>query len=526
MRNTRIKLPADALREVSAELARRSFREFSKQAWHVVEPARPLIHAWHMDAAAEHLQAVSEGRIRDLLINMPPGHAKSLLVSVLWPAWNWIRTENGPLWRGLFSSYDFGLATRDSVRCRALIESPWYRETFRPLWTLKSDQNEKHFFENTASGFRMSLSVGGRGTGFRGDAIVIDDPLNASDQYSENARNVSIAFWDQTMSSRLNDPRTGARVIVMQRLHDQDLSGHVLLQGNYVHLCLPSEFEPERRSVTSIGWQDPRSERGEVLFEALYPQTVLDQAKKDLGSAGFAGQHQQRPSPATGGILKRFWWGYWKLRGSILPPVRVRFEDGSEGEIEAIDLPEEFDEVIQSWDCSFKDTKISDYVVGQVLARKGARRYLLDQVRGRKDMPDTVQAIRDLTLKYPNSGAKLVEDKANGPAVIQTLKLEISGLIEINPEGGKMSRAQAVSPDVEAHNWYLPYPGLYSWVPDFIEECAAFPNGANDDQVDAWSQGGTYMKRQIIVPGVRFFDIPWRPQGGALERASRGPFRG
>jgi predicted phage terminase large subunit-like protein len=478
----RIKDPAHTCRQVEAELARRDLREFIEQAWPVVEPARAFISAWHVDAIAEHLQAISEGRIRNLLINVPPGHAKSLIVSVLWPAWQWIRTEQGAHWRGLFASYDSGLATRDSVRCRALIESPWYRETFRPGWKLSSEQNEKSYFENTKSGFRLSLSVGGRGTGFRGDAIVVDDPLNASDQYSESARSASTFWWDTVMSSRLNDMETGSKIIIMQRLHERDLSGHVLERGNYEHLCLPSEFEPERRAVTSIGWRDPRTEAGEILFPRLYPQKVLDQAKTDLGSAGYAGQHQQRPSAAEGGVLQRQWWRYWKPRGLALPPVPVRWPDGSIREIYAVDLPETFDAMIQSWDCAFKDLRTSDFVVGQVLAKAGSSRYLMDQVRGRMDMPRTGQAIRAMSAKYPNSGAKLVEDKANGPAVIQSLKHEITGLIEVNPEGGKMSRAAAVSPEVEAGNWYLPHPGIAAWVQDFVEECASFPNCAHDDQ--------------------------------------------
>jgi predicted phage terminase large subunit-like protein len=489
-----IRDPKNAYRQVEAELAKRRFRDFIAQAWPVVEPARAFISAWHVDALAEHLQAVSEGLIRHLLINIPPGHLKSLLVAVLWPAWVWIRMTTGAQWRGLFASYDGGLATRDSVRCRALIESQWYREMFRPTWRLSSDQNVKNYFENTESGFRISLSVGGRGTGFRGDAIVVDDPLNASDQYSETARREVIFWWDTVMSSRLNHMETGSKVIIMQRLHQMDLSGHVLEQGTYEHLCLPSEFEPQRRSVTSIGWRDPRTEPGEILFPELFPKSVLEQAKKDLGASGYAGQHQQRPSPAEGGILQRHWWRYWKPRGLELPPVRMRLPDGSECEIEAVDLPERFDTIIQSWDCAFKDLKTSDFVVGQVQANLGARRYLLDQVRDRLDMPCTAQAIRVMSAKWPDSSAKLVEDKANGPAVIQSLKHEVAGLIEVNPEGGKMSRAAAVSPEVEAGNWYLPHPSLAAWVEDFIEECASFPNGTYDDQVDAWSQGGNYLR--------------------------------
>jgi hypothetical protein len=393
--------PLNIYSEAKAELARRSLREFIRQAWHVVEPARALLPAWHVDAIADHLQAVSEGRIRNLLINVPPGHAKSLIVSVLWPAWQWIRSEEGAQWRGLFASYDGGLATRDSVRCRALMESQWYRDTFRPAWKLAGDQNEKAYFLNTKSGSRISLSVGGRGTGFRGDAIIVDDPLNASDQYSENVRNAVIFWWDTVMSSRLNNMDTGSKVIIMQRLHEMDLSGHVLEQANYEHLCLPSEFEPERRSMTSIGWQDPRTRPGEILFPGLYPGTVLARAKKDLGAAGYAGQHQQRPSPAEGGVLQRQWWGYWKPRGLSLPPVRVRFPDGSEREIYAVDLPDKFDTMIQSWDCAFKDLKTSDFVVGQVLARLGSTRYLLDQVRSRMDMPRTAQAIRAMSTPTP-----------------------------------------------------------------------------------------------------------------------------
>ena len=519
MTGKRIHYPADTCREIDAELARRRFRDFIRLAWAVAEPGRPFLSTWHVDAIADHLQAISEGQIKNLLINVPPGHGKSLIVSVLWPAWQWIRSIEGACWRGLFASYDSGLATRDSVRCRSLIESPWYRETFRPPWKLSGDQNEKGYFENTRSGFRISLSVGGRGTGFRGDAVIVDDPLNATDQYSESVRRESILWWGQSMSSRLNDMEKGNKIVIMQRLHEMDLSGHVLEQGNYEHLYLPSEFEPGRRSATSIGWCDPRTEAGEILFPALYPQTVLDQAKKDLGSAGYAGQHQQRPSPAEGGMLQPRWWRFHKPRGLVLGPVKLRLPDGSEGEIYAIDLPDKFDAVIQSWDCTFKDRSTSDYVVGQVLARKGADRYLLHQVRDRMDMPRTAQAIRTMSAAYPDCGAKLVEDKANGPAVIQFLEKEITGLIGINPEGGKHSRASAVSPQLEAGNWYLPHPGIAPWVSGFIEECAAFPNGAHDDQVDAWSQGGNYMRRRAIEPNIRFPDLGpfYRPGYGSLS---------
>lgn len=218
-------------------------------------------------------------------------------------------------------------------------------------------------------------------------------------------------------------------------------------------------------------------------------------------------------------MLQRHWWRYWKPRGMALPPVRVRLPDGSECEIDADDLPQTFDAVIQSWDATFKDLKTSDYVVGQVHARLKTSRYLLDQVRGRMDMPRTVQALRAMSAKHPNSGAKLVEDKANGPAVIQMLRLEIPGLIAVNPEGGKMSRAAAVSHEVEGGNWYLPHPAITPRVQDFVEECASFPNGAHDDQVDAWSQAGNYVHSRTNQPNIRFFNIPGYPLAVIHRRA-------
>ena len=177
-----------------------------------------------------------------------------------------------------------------------------------------------------------------------------------------------------------------------------------------------------------------------------------------------------------------------------LPPVPIQLPNGELAQIEADPLPERFDTQLQSWDMAFKATDTSDYVVGQVQASTGAQRFILDQVRGRLDMPQTVAAVRALSNKWPNAIRKLVEDKANGPAVVQSLSKEITGLIEVNPEGGKESRAHAVSPELEAGNWFLPHPLVAEWVPSFIEECASFPNGAHDDQVDSWSQGALHMQ--------------------------------
>ncbi len=470
--------------EIERELATRSLGEFVRQAWPVVEPSTPFVPGFHINAIIEHLEAVTRGEIRNLLINVPPRHMKSLLVSVFWPAWEWIRW---PQRRWLYSSYGAQLSTRDSIKCRRLIESPWYQARWGDRFALTSDQNTKSRFDNNRSGYRIATSVGGAATGEGGDRIVCDDPHNVGDVESDSVRKAALDWWDVVMSTRVNDPKTSAMVIVMQRCHQRDLSGHLLEKGNFEHLCLPAEYEGPTRA-TSLDWSDPRTELGELLWPDRFGVKEIADLKVSMGSYAAAGQLQQRPSPAGGGIFKRHWWRYLQPRGANLPPVVVRMPDGSTTSIPAIEVPHGPVEQIQSWDCAFKDLDTSDYVVGQVWARMGACFFLGDQVRGRMDCPGTVKAVRELTAKWPGTGAILIEDKANGSAVIQMLQYEIAGILPVNPSGGKIARAQAISPLVEAGNVYLPHPDYAPWVNDFIEECAAFPNGAHDDQVDAMTQ--------------------------------------
>lgn len=468
-----------------AEACRNSLARFVREAWHVVEPETPLLWNWHIDAICEHLEAQTRGEIQNLLINVPPGHMKSLIVSVFWPAWEW---TIAPGTRWLMSSYALDLAVRDSVRCRDVIESAWYRSLFRPEWRLTGDQNVKSFYTNTATGSRMCISVGSRATGFRGNRIVCDDPLNATEVASEATLDAAIRWWDKVMPTRLNDPRSDTRTMIMQRLHERDPSGHILAtKSNFVHLCLPTEFEPERRCSTSLPWTDPRTKPGELLFEELFTRQVVDQLKVDLGSDGFAGQHQQRPAPAEGLILKRQFWRYWQPVGAGLPPVRVDLGDRVI-EVPAVELPARFDEECQSWDMAFKDTDASDPVCGQVWGRLGANAFLRDQMCARMSFTESVNGVRSMSAKWPGTSAKYIEDKANGPAVIASLRTEVPGLIAVNPEGGKTARAHAVQPFCEAGNVYLPHPSLYPWVEPLIAECAGFPRGAHDDQVDALTQ--------------------------------------
>lgn len=430
----------------------------------MLEPSAPFVPGMHVDAICLHLQALIEGRIQNLIINVPPGHAKSLLTCVFWPAWVWI---DRPEVRFLFSSHRAELAIRDSLKCRSLIESDWYQVRFGNRFELRGDQNQKQRFENTCTGYRVVTPVG-TGTGERGDIIVVDDPTSVEQAESDAERKAANEWWSGTMSTRVNDLRTGHRVVIQQRLHEDDLTGHLLEKGGYDLLMLPEEFEPERVRSTSIGWSDLRTEPGQLLWPERIGNQELGTIKRDLGGYRYAGQYQQRPSPAGGGILKRWWFRYWKPRGIELAPVSVRLADGNWQQVPAVERPEEFDQQWQSWDMAFKDLDTSDYVVGQVWGAKGADRFLLDQWRERMSFLQTLEAVKALSEKWPMAVRKLIEDKANGSAVIASLQHEIQGLIAVNPEGGKGARAHAASPLIEAGNVYLPHPATHhGWMPSW-----------------------------------------------------------
>lgn len=438
---------------------------FIREAWHVLEPATVYVHGWHIDAISEHLEAISAGQIRNLIINIPPRCMKSLSVCVFWPCWEWTKS---PAVRWLFSSYSDRLATRDSLKCRRLIQSPWYQSRWGHVFRLTGDQNEKTRFENNKTGYRLATGVGGSATGEGGDRLIVDDPIKAKDADSEPVRESANIWWDETMSTRGNDPKTVAKVIVMQRLHEDDLTGHVLEKmrtggEQYEHLRLPAEYEPSVM-VTGIGWTDPRTEVDQLLWSERFGQKEIAALKTSLGSHGSAGQLQQRATPRGGGMLKRGWWKFYKVR------------------------PERFDAIVDSWDMTFKDTRSSDYVAGHKWGLVGADAYLLARIHDRMDFPTALQAVRNLSAMPPVAPAKLVEDTANGPAVIAVLHSAIPGLIAVQPMGSKQSRAAAVSPMIEAGNAYLPDPEIAPWVEEVIAECASFPMGAHDDDVDAMSQ--------------------------------------
>jgi hypothetical protein len=363
---------------IDAELAERSLAEYIRQAWHQVEPGRHLLWNWHIDCLAEHLEAAYQGDLQKLLINIPPRFAKSLLVCVFWMTWVWMRD---PKKRWMFASYSQVFSKRDSLRCRRIIESPWYQARWGNRFQLTGDQNEKLKFENDKTGFRMATSVGGTATGEGGDILVVDDPHKPDEVHSDTTREGVLDWWRETWSSRLNDEKTGVKVVVMQRLHEEDLSGYLLsTEGGWDHVCLPLEYEAGPKRVTSLmplGY-DPRKSEGELLFPARIGAAELPEIKRRSGAYGYAGQYQQRPSPEDGGFFKRASWSFWRPANAAGIGTTPRPKKCHQRP--AVIAPA-FDKIVISLDAAFKDLKTSDYVVYTVWGAHQADRYLLEVVR-------------------------------------------------------------------------------------------------------------------------------------------------
>ena len=483
------------LSSVRAELMRRSLYRFLEGAWHVLEPSVPLTPGWHLEFVAAHLQALvtrepGSALPTNLCINIPPGTMKSMLTSVFLPAWVWLTR---PSWRAIFASANPRVSLRDSMRCRDLLESQWYRETFDIKWSLADDQNAKSAYKNTGGGSRLAIGVGAKITGDRADALFIDDPHDAAEVYSKTQRESVLYWYDNAFANRVNSPSDSTRCLIMQRLHEEDLTAHVLKQG-WAHICLPMEYETPRDGVeakpkTFLGRVDPREREGELLMPARFPSEVVNAEKIRLGSAGTAGQLQQRPVAAVGNKFLREWWRFYSPTGA----QGRRFEGASQVPPQVMNpAAAHFDEVLGSVDAAFKGTETSDFVVGVVVGVIGAQRFILARYRGRMGLGKTLDMIRQMRRDWPNTHRILVEDKANGSAIVEVLQSEITGVIAVQPEGGKEARAAALEPEVEAGNWLLPDGA--EWLGEWADEFASFPLGAHDDQVDACSQACIKLK--------------------------------
>lgn len=435
---------------------RGSLSDFVRIAWPVVEPASEFSPNWHINLICSELEKVYTGETHSLIVNIPPGCGKSLLVQVFWPVWTWIRD---PTWSFMSASFDQTLTMRDADKSLRLIQDPWFRERWGDRVQIAGALPKVSDYETLRGGFRFSTSVGGKATGRHPSARVIDD-ANKPEEVSPEAFQRTVDWHSRTWSSRGKNPKAVREVVIAQRLHENDISGYLLGLGGYKHVCLPMEFDPKNACLG-----DPRTERGEILWKERYSPELITLLKRRLGR-NYIAQYDQAPSPDAGSIFKRVWFKKYKK------------------------LPDR-GTMILSWDCTFKDEQSSDFVVGQVWLRDGASFYLVDQVRERLDFPDTVAAVRAMAKKYPKAHAKLIEDKANGPAVIATLRKEIPGLLPVNPEGGKIARANAVAPLFEAGNVY--FPESADWLLELEDELLKFPKGKHDDQVDSCSQALLYL---------------------------------
>ena len=510
-----------------------SLTEFIRQAWHLVEQGAPYVHGWHIDAMAEHLEAVGEGEITRLLINIPPGMMKSLLVSVFWPSWLW--TKN-PSLRFLCASHSQDLAIRDSAKMRRLIQSEWYLRRW-PNVKLTGDQNAKTKFETVQGGFRQAIAAGSI-TGARADHVIIDDPHSVESAASEAMRATTAEWFLEAVPTRLNNPISSSIVVIMQRLHEEDVSGLIVdKQLGYEHLMLPMEFDSARKCETSIGFSDPRTEEGELLFPERFPRDVVERDKRVMGPYASAGQFDQRPTPRGGGIIKREWWGLWDDDEAV-----------SQGVNSGASYPA-FDFVLASVDTAYSEKQEADFsaltvwgvwsrggsVAKTILNHKGTRTELIsdqdalpcamlmyawqkklpihgpdvlrlngeDEATYRKRAQQSwglCEWIADSCRRY-RVDKLLIEAKASGISVAQEIKrlyrTEDWGVELINPGSlDKVSRVYAVQPIFSNNQVFAPE---RSWSDAVITQFESFPKGKHDDMVDAAVQGLKWMRERGLL---------------------------
>ena len=460
------------LRLLDQSLAQDSLAEFVRQAWHIIEPTTPLAWNWHLDAICEYLEAVAGGDIRRLLVNISPRSGKSLFVSILWPAWLWVKY---PASRLVFASYSAALSVDLSVKRRSVIESPWYQSRW-PQVRMADDQNQKAEFANVASGRMIATSVDASITGKGGGTIVCDDLINPAMAESEAERNHAIRWFDETLGSRLDDKKTGRVVVIEQRTHQADLSGHLLEQGGWEHLCLPAEFERRTTIVMPRSGQTIVKDEGSLLWPQREGRAELDAIRVRLGDYAFQCQYLQQPIARGGNLFKREHFGIYRS------------------------IPEHFDEVAQSWDTAFKTSETSDYsacvTIGH-LAERGRDGelpgyYILHAWHGRVAFSELKQKAKQLARQY-RPGAVVVEDAASGQSLLQELRIDTDLPIRpVKVAGDKLVRAAAAEPTISAGRVMLPEGA--PWADDFLREVCSFPAGAHDDYVDALTYGIIHLR--------------------------------
>lgn len=428
------------------ELCRRLYSEYLIKVHHGMY--KPLQHTQYL---AERLQAIADGEQKHIIVEMPPRHSKSMTITETFPSYFIGRNPNKHV---IATAYSEGLARKfGRLNRNKLVE---FGADIFDIRMANDNSTATNWSVGDYTGGMVATGIGGSITGEGADLLIIDDPIkNNAEAQSETIRNKIWDEWETTLSTRLH--KGASVIVVMTRWHEDDIVGRLLER---------SPYEWERIRMPAIA-EDEDDLLGREVGEPLSAELGFDEhwaelKKQEVGSKTWNSLYQQRPSASEGNIFKREWWQFYER------------------------APRKFDRMIISWDLTFKGNDSNDYVVGQVWIKKGADKYLIEQIRGQMDFPETLQAVKNLARKYPQAKEILIEDKANGPAVISSIKREVSGIIPITPRGSKVARAQAITPQIESGNVFLPRNRTF--VDDFIEECASFPTGAHDDIVDSLSQ--------------------------------------
>lgn len=523
---------AAELAQLDADAALLDLAEYVRQAWHVLEPMG-VEWNWHLDALCKNVQGMLAEwlhrrddptyvmRWQNLVVNICPSTLKSRIIMVFAVSWMWLRC---PTWSCLCVSVNPANVTRDAEACRDLVTSRWYRETFGVTWKIRDDIDSKAKFATTAGGTRYSRGLISKFTGIHVDAIFLDDPDDAHDVHSDAARRERAGKWE-SIGNRVNDQRHCVRVISQQRVHVDDCTGDVLSRGGYLHASYPLEYhEPQR--CDSPFYRDPRAKEGEILHELRFTAEVIAAERVRLGTAGFEAQYNQNPEPIEGGMLKRAWFRFCRIEG--VPTGDAKRPEGCSGsECYIIPVTEDrklkVDWLAISVDASFGSlTETASAVSVQLIAGIGPKRFVLRDRTKPRNFNDTKQAIRVMRDEFGSQVTHiLIEKKANGAAIIEDLQLEFPGVIALEVDGGKESRASAMSPAIEASGVYL-LDGE-EWLKEWIGEVCLFPGGKRDDRVDVLSQTMSYFRESTDAQKLEAKNAAMRAlRNNMMQRARFG----
>lgn len=500
-----------------------SLYDFCQEAWPTVDSATFVGGGYAIQAVCEHLEACADGGIRNLLINIPPRFSKSSLCNVMFPAWVWAQRNisplSGPGAQFLHAGYAMPLALQDSVKCRTLIQSEWYQARWGSRFKLVGDMNTKTRFQNDKNGIRNTTSVGGSTTGLGGSYLIGDDLNNSSEANSEAIIESTALWWDRAWFNRLNDPKTGCRIVIAQRLSEGDISGHLLSRsaGDWVHLCLPMRFEADRAFKTmlmpahmtedgeALTWQDPRTEPGELLWPERFGELEVKLLEKTLGPYAAAGQLQQRPEPDGGGVIKREYWQLWPE--DVFPPFDITI--GSLDTAYTIKQENDFS-AMTTWGLFGErvDTQSTRRVdrygkpqkagidLGDGLAGESVPRAMMTSA-WQERLP-----LNELVVKVAESCKKmkidvlLIENKAAGISVAQELRRlyahEDWSVRLVDPKSiDKLARLHSIQHLFAEGYVYSPD---RAWADMVITQCAMFPKAKHDDLVDTVSMALRHMR--------------------------------